>query len=84
MQNEPIIETSLREQAEALHRIVFEEGNRAEIERQVTNWANGLLMSAAKDEPGLIRLLPPLADEPEYIKKTPHQSIGSGPYSRNF
>lgn len=80
--NEPIIENSLREEAEALHRIIKEEGNRKDMERRVIDWANDLLMAAADNEPGQVKLLPSLVIErEELIKKHPHQRLGSGPYS---
>jgi len=80
MQNEPIIETSLREEAEALHRIIQEEGNRQEMERRVVVWANDLLMAAGENETGQVKLLPLLASEREdRIRRLPHQRIGSGP-----
>lgn len=84
--SDPIIETSLQEERDAIHRILFDcwrngipgTYNTDELVESLVSWGNSLIMRASDDEPGLVRLIPPKEKESRIIE-TPHQRIGSGP-----
>lgn len=83
MKNDKIIETSLQEESERLRNILSGRITTYdnELETSLIDWANSLLMAASENEPGQVRLLPPLPpiQRGGLITKTPHQRIGSGP-----
>ena len=84
VKTEPIIEYSLLEEREQLHRILAEQNqDPLQLEDRLITWANDLIMGTLQYETGQIQLVPHRDQDGDQVKEDPpadpqgeHQSLG--------